>query len=172
MKRIVIVLNHVLAGFGSDENAGMRPGGKPELMGPAQTLEPFFKENDADIISTLFCGDQFYQENSEGVNKMFLGFVQKNKVDAVLLGPAMHYPNYGEMCGKLGVYLQSNGVHAVAAMSDDNPATSEYKDQLPIVKMPRKGGIGLNDAYKNMALLTSKAAHDENIDDLKAELCF
>lgn len=172
MKRIVIVLNHVLAGLGSDENAMLAPGGKKELIGPGQTLNPYFNEHDATIVSTLFCGDQFYLQHKEKVNEKFLSFVQKNKVDAVLLGPAMHYPNYGEMCGELGCFFKENGMPVVLSMSEDNPATAVYKDKLPIVKMPRKGGIGLNDAYKNMAILTSQAAHNEINPSLKAEFCF
>lgn len=172
MKRIVIVLNHVLAGMGSDENAMLAPGGKKELIGPGQTLNPYFKEHDANIVSTLFCGDQFYLQNKEKVNAKFLAFVQKNKIDAVLIGPAMHYPNYGEMCGEMGRFFKENEVPVVVSMSEDNPATTIYKDELPIVKMPRKGGIGLNDAYKNMALVTSKAAHGEMNSALKEEYCF
>jgi hypothetical protein len=32
--------------------------------------------------------------------------------------------------------------------------------------MPKKGGIGLQDSFKNMALVTSKKAHAESWDDV------
>ena len=36
-------------------------------------------------------------------------------------------------------------------MAEENPAVSHYYQQVPIVKMPKKGGIGLNNSFKQMA---------------------
>ena len=52
MKKILVILNHVTAGMGSDEQAQLPPGGKKAAMGPAETLVPLFKEKDAEIIAT------------------------------------------------------------------------------------------------------------------------
>ena len=54
MKKILVILNHVTAGMGSDEQAQLPPGGKKAAMGPAETLVPLFKEKDAEIIATLY----------------------------------------------------------------------------------------------------------------------
>ncbi len=151
MRKIIIILNHVTAGMGSDEQAQLPPGGKKAAMGPAETLVPYFKEKDAEIIATLYCGDQYYLEHPEEVNKKFVGFAKKFGADAVLCGPAMHYPNFGKMAGGLTKALTDNGVPAAAAMSIENPAVEEFRESIPIIKMPKKGGIGLNQSYKNMA---------------------
>lgn len=172
MKRIVLVLNHVQAGMGSDENAHLAPGGKKTAMGPGQTLAPYFEENDAEIIATLYCGDQYYLENVEEVTKKFVGFAKKFEADAVLCGPAMQYPNFGEMAGQLALSFEKYNIPAVAAMSIENPATEKYKDQVTIVKMPKKGGIGLNDSFKNMALLTAKKANGSETKELEEQICF
>lgn len=172
MKRIILVLNHVQAGMGSDENAHLTPGGKKSAMGPGQTLSPFFEENDAKIVATLFCGDQYYLENQEEVTKKFVGFAKKFEADAILCGPAMQYPNFGEMAAKLAISFNQYGIPAIAAMAIENPATESYKNQVSIVKMPKKGGIGLNDSFKNMALLTAKKAHGEDTEAIEKAICF
>ncbi len=43
MKKILLVLNHSLAGFGSDEQAQLKPSGKKAPLGPGVTLLPFFR---------------------------------------------------------------------------------------------------------------------------------
>lgn len=97
MKKILLVLNHSLAGFGSDEQAQLKPSGKKAPLGPGVTLLPFLQKQGAEIVATLYCGDQYYLENEEEVAKKFIGFAKKFHANAVLCGPAMHYPNFGEM---------------------------------------------------------------------------
>lgn len=44
MKKIILILNHVTAGMGSDEQAQLPPSGKKTALGPGETLAPLFKE--------------------------------------------------------------------------------------------------------------------------------
>ena len=67
MKKILLVLNHSLAGFGSDEQAQLKPSGKKAPLGPGVTLLPFLQKQGAEIVATLYCGDQYYLENEEGL---------------------------------------------------------------------------------------------------------
>ena len=84
MKKIILILNHVTAGMGSDENAQLPPSGKKAALGPGRTLNPLFQEQDAQIVATLYCGDQYYHEHQEEVNKKFVGIAKKFEADAVL----------------------------------------------------------------------------------------
>lgn len=171
-KKIILVLNHVQAGMGSDENALLPPGGKKAAIGPGQTLASMFVENDAEIVATLFCGDQYYLQHQNEVNKKFVGFAKKFGADAVLCGPAMQYPNFGEMCGKLAQCFKEQGIPAAAAMSVENPATEKYKATVPVVKMPKKGGIGLRESFRNMVLLVSKLAEGDDTGELEETICY
>lgn len=171
MKKIALILNHVQAGMGSDENAMLPPSGKKSALGPGEILKPMFKSHDVDLVATLFCGDQYYLSHAEEVEKNFIGFAQKFEIDAVLCGPAMQYPNFGEMSARLAKAFEVNGIPSVASMSIENPATEIFKNEITIVKMPKKGGIGLQDSFKNMALVTSKKAHKEDITNY-SELIF
>ena len=157
MKKILLVLNHSLAGFGSDEQAQLKPSGKKAPLGPGVTLLPFLQKQGAEIVATLYCGDQYYLENEEEVAKKFIGFAKKFHADAVLCGPAMHYPA---------------GIPAIAAMAEENPAVSHYYQQVPIVKMPKKGGIGLNNSFKQMAQLVVAKANGKETKQLEETSCF
>lgn len=172
MKKILVILNHVTAGMGSDEQAQLPPGGKKAAMGPAETLVPLFKEKDAEIIATLYCGDQYYASHPEEVNQKFIGFAKKFGADAVLCGLAMHYPNFGMMAGSLAKALANNGIPAAAAMSAENPAVEEFRETVPIIKMPKKGGIGLNQSYKNMAECVTVLAQRGELSSEEQELLF
>lgn len=112
-----------------EEDAPIAPSGKKAALGPGETLKPMFHSHDCDIVATLFCGDKYYWEHPEEVEKKFIGFAKKFEIDAVLC----------------------------------NPAAETYKSDVIIVKMPKKGGIGLQDSFKNMALATSKKAHAESL---------
>lgn len=113
MKKILLVLNHSLAGFGSDEQAQLKPSGKKAPLGPGVTLLPFLQKQGAEIVATLYCGDQYYLENEEEVAKKFIGFAKKFHANAVLCGPAMHYPNFGEMVAHLACKFNVSSIPAL-----------------------------------------------------------
>lgn len=172
MKKIILVLNHVQAGMGSDEHANLEPGGKKTALGPGEILNQYFEEQGAQIVATLFCGDEYYLEHEDEVTKKFIGFAKEFKADAILCGPAMHYPKFGEMAGSLTEKYNMYKIPAVAAMSEENPATNKYKNRIPIVKMPKKGGVGLNESFKNMAKIVVEKAKDIDTSKLEHEICF
>ncbi|WP_137662919.1 GrdB-related putative oxidoreductase [Enterococcus hulanensis] len=172
MKKIILILNHVQAGMGSDEHANLTPSGKKSALGPGQTLMTYLKEQDAEITATLYCGDHYFLAHQAEVTKKFVGFAKKFQADAVICGPAMHYPNFGEMAGSLAKIFNQQGIPAIAAMSIENPATDKYRSEIPIVKMPEKGGVGLNDSFKNMALLAVEKAEGKETADLEKQICF
>ncbi|MGG5323361.1 hypothetical protein IGJ83_001673 [Enterococcus pernyi] len=107
----------------------------------------------------MYCGDQYYLDHQEEVNKKFVGFAKKFSADAVLCGPAMHYANFGMMAAQLALAFSEQGIPSVAAMSEENPAFANYTEKINIIKMPKKGGIGLNDSYKNISHFISILAH-------------
>lgn len=173
MVKVLLVLNHVQAGMGSDENADLPPAGKKSIIGPGKMMEPYFKEMDGEIVATLYCGDLYYQNNEEEVKKKFVAMAKKLSPDVVVCGPALHYPNFGEMAGGLAEEINNKSdIPAFAAMSLENPATEKYKDKVIVVKTPKKGGVGLNQSMENICKMAVKLAKKENVEDLKREVCF
>ncbi len=173
MVKVLLVLNHVQAGMGSDENADLPPAGKKSIIGPGKMMEPYFKEMGGEIVATLYCGDLYYQNNEEEVKKKFVAMAKKLSPDVVVCGPALHYPNFGEMAGGLAEEINNKSdIPAFAAMSLENPATEKYKDKVIVVKTPKKGGVGLNQSMENICKMAVKLAKKENVEDLKREVCF
>ncbi|MEG1481118.1 GrdB-related putative oxidoreductase [Clostridium sp.] len=173
MVKVLLVLNHVQAGMGSDENADLPPAGKKSIIGPGKMMEPYLKQMDGEIIATLYCGDLYYQNNEDEVKKKFVAMTKKLNPDVVVCGPALHYPNFGEMAAGLAEEINiKSEIPAFAAMSAENTATDKYKDRVDIVKTPKKGGIGLNQSIENICKMAVKLAKKENIDKFKEEVCF
>ncbi|WP_297635844.1 GrdB-related putative oxidoreductase [uncultured Clostridium sp.] len=173
MKKVILILNHVQAGMGSDENADLKPAGKKSVIGPGKMMEPYFKELGMNIEATLYCGDGYYNENEDEVKKKFTAMVKKLGADVVVCGPALHYPNFGEMVGSIAEEISNNSdIPAFAAMSTENPAMEKYKEKVIIVKTPKKGGIGLNQSIENICKMASKLANKEEIESFKKEVCF
>ena len=115
----------------------------------------------------------FGSNNEEEVKKKFVAMVKKLSPDVVVCGPALHYPNFGEMAGGLAEEINNNsGIPAFAAMSVENPGTEKYKDRVIVVKTPKKGGIGLNESIENICKMAIKLANNENVDELKNKVCF
>ena len=159
--------------MGSDENAHIPPAGKKTAIGPGKMMEPFLTNLGGEIIATLYCGDLYYKDNEEEVKKKFVAMVKKLSPDVVVCGPALHYPNFGEMAGGLAEEINNNsGIPAFAAMSVENPGTEKYKDRVIVVKTPKKGGIGLNESIENICKMAIKLANNENVDELKNKVCF
>ncbi|MGH2311404.1 GrdB-related putative oxidoreductase, partial [Enterococcus faecalis] len=72
------------------------------------------------------------------------------------------YRNFGEMVPHLASKFNAAGLPAIAAMAEQNPAVSLYYQQVPIVKMPKKGGMGLNNCFKQMTQLVMAKANGKD----------
>ena len=76
-----------------------------------------------------------------------------------------------EKLAHLACKFNAAGIPAIAAMAEENPAVSHYYQQVPIVKMPKKGGIGLNNSFKQMAQLVGKSKWKRN-QTVRRKSCF
>ena len=91
-----------------------------------------------------------------------------------MCGPAFNFTDYAAMCAKVAYDINtSTDAKAFAAMSVENTDTiASWKDKVAIVETPKKGGMGLNDALKNMCTLAKALADKEDITALKHTFCF
>lgn len=151
---ILIVLDQIQAGLGGTEHGDLPLGGKKMAMGSADMFEKYLKA-DEKITTTLYCGDQNYMMHKDEVSLKLAAMINKLKPDVVICGPAFHYIQYAEMCAQTGALVnQKTSIPVVAAMSKEcQPVIDQYKTQVDIVKMPKKGGTGLSDALKDILAL-------------------
>lgn len=172
--KIIMIYDQIQAGAGTKDDKMVPLAAKKEPVGPAVMMEPFLKQIDGKVIACLYCGNGYYLENKEDVTRKLVGMVNKLQPDVVMCGPAFNYADYAGMAAHIATEINANTtVPAFAAMSAENEATiNEFKDKVMIIKTPKKGGTGLNEALKHMCTL-AKALHEKkDTSKIKEEACF
>lgn len=172
--KVLMIFDQTQAGLGGKENPNLELGGKMMPIGSASMLEPALKEVDGKVIATLYCGDGFFDSNKEAVTKKVIAMTKKINPDVVICGPAYNYKGYAKMCAVLTKALNRyTDIPAIASMSEECDSTvAEYKDIINIVRMPKKGGTGLNDSLRNICLLAKKRVNGEDTTEFAKQICY
>lgn len=172
--KVIMIYDQIQAGAGIKDDHNVPLGLKKEVVGPAIMMEPFLRKVGGKVIACLYCGDGTFAENPDEVSRKLCAMVNKIKPDVVMCGPAFNYLGYGKMAARVAYDInQTTDAVAIAAMSVENEETiAEYKDKVHIVKTPKKGGTGLNDALEGMCLLTKAMLDKENDTDIADKYCF
>lgn len=162
--KIIFLLDQIQAGLGGKEHGDQPLGGQKTAIGSVKMFEKLLKQKEIDVLATIYCGDDYYLQNLKESSLKIAAMAQKLGADAVLCGPCFNYEKYGEMAARTAQIIEEKvQIPAVAAMSPEcQQAIETYKDQVTIVKMPKKGGTGLTEAMNDMLTLCQmKAAHQE-----------
>lgn len=172
--KVIMIYDQIQAGAGIKDDHNVPLGLKKEVVGPAIMMEPFLRKVGGKVIACLYCGDGTFAENPDEVSRKLCAMVNKIKPDVVMCGPAFNYLGYGKMAARVAYDInQTTDAVAIVAMSVENEETiAEYKDKVHIVKTPKKGGTGLNDALEGMCLLTKAMLDKENDTDIADKYCF
>lgn len=174
MKKIIMVYDQIQAGAGTKDDKLVPLKVTKEVIGPAVMMERFLKSNDEKVVACVYCGNGTYLQDPEEIVRKITALVLKLKPDGVLCGPCFNYTDYANMAAHVAASIQEKtDIPAIACMSEENEKTiSEFKNVIPIVKCPKKGAVGLNDALENMCKIIGNLAQKKDISDLKDEVCF
>lgn len=172
--KIVMIYDQIQSGAGTKDDKKVPLQGKKVVIGPAVMMEPFLKKVDGHVIACLYCGTEFYQEDKETVSRKFCAMAKKMEADVVICGPCYNYKDYADMAAKVAYDMKETvGIPALTAMSIEVEETiNEYKNKIPVVKMPKKGGTGLNDALRNICELSKALVDQNNVEELMKEYCY
>lgn len=172
--KIIMIYDQIQAGAGTKDDKMVPLGAKKEAVGPAVMMESSLKKIDGHVVACLYCGNGTYLENKEEVTRKLVGMVNKLQPDIVMCGPAFNFADYATMAAQVALEINvKTNVAAFAAMSEENVSViDEYKDKIMIVKTPKKGGAGLNDALNNMCLMAKALAETQDTAQLKDKVCF
>ena len=56
---------------------------------------------------------------------------------------------------------------------ENQEVIAQYKNDITILKMPKKGGTGLSESFENMAkFIDASVNHPENLEALKETICY
>lgn len=172
--KIIMIFDQIQSGLGTKDDTMVPLTGKKDPIGPAIMMEPFLKEIDGHVVACLCCGNGTYLADPEEVSRKLCAMVKKLNPDVVICGPAFNFADYAAMSARVAYDVGSTtGIKAFAAMSEENRDTiAEFKDKVAIVKTPKKGGLGLNDALKNMCRYAKALYDGADTAELKKQVCF
>ncbi|WP_326716552.1 GrdB-related putative oxidoreductase [Vagococcus jeotgali] len=173
--KVLLIFDQTQAGLGGKEKPMLPLGGKNMGIGAANMLQPFLDKHDGKVVATLYCGDGFFEANEEDVTKKMAGMVKKINPDVVIAGPSYNYEGYASMCAKVGTFIEDKvKIPVVTAMSVECQTTIDtYKNDISIVKMPKKGGTGLTEALSNICELAFlKSIDSKEVTTFVSEHCY
>lgn len=172
--KIIMIYDQIQAGAGTKDDKMVPIAGKKAALGPAVMMEPFLKDVDGHILACLYCGTQTFQEDPTTLSRKFCAMAKKMEADVVICGPCYNYKEYAPMAARIAKDMnETTDIQAISAMSEEmSEVIEQYKDDILIVKMPKKGGTGLNDALRNILKVAKQVVEKGDIESIKKAYCY
>ncbi|WP_308652528.1 GrdB-related putative oxidoreductase [uncultured Anaerococcus sp.] len=151
--KILLIFDQGLAGAGGKSNPNQDLAIAKGGIGSALMLKPHFDQVSANIVATLYCGNEYFLNHKKEVVIKMTKMAEKIQPDMVVCGPCFNFEDYALMSAEIAKSIKENtNLNVVAMMSQENESTIEaYKDKIDILKMPKKGGTGLSESFDNLA---------------------
>lgn len=125
-KKILYYLNQFFGQIGGEDQAHLGPEFKEGGIGPAAAFDKEMGD-DAEVIGTLICGDNFFNENVEQVEQKMQELYDTHKPDLVVAGPAFNAGRYGMACAGVAKFFNDLDVPVVTGMYEENPGLETAK---------------------------------------------
>jgi len=162
MIKIVHYINQFFAQIGGEEMAGHEPEVRVGAVGPGAALNTNFK-GEAEITHTIVCGDGYFAENTASALETILGFVEANKPDVFVAGPAFNAGRYGVACGTVAKAVADKfSIPVVTGMYVENPGADMFKNDIYIIPT-KDSAAGMRTAAPQMAAFALKLGKGERI---------
>ena len=117
--RAVHYVNQFFAGLGGEDKAETPPTRLDGAVGPGRGLAA--ELGDVEIVATLACGDDYFAEHEQEALAALLAYLEADRPDVLVAGPAFGSGRYGYACGTLVAAAVERGIPSVAAMHPENP---------------------------------------------------
>ena len=168
-----MIYDQIQSGTGTKDDHMVPLGLLKNAVGPAIMMQNTLAENDEKVLACLYCGDGYYAKEPDVVVRKLVGMVKKIGVDGVICGPCFNYIGYGRMAAHVAHELAKAGIPAVVGMSPENEDTiKKYKNDIYIVKTPKKGDIGLDRSLQGMCEIIRALNDNKDITALKKLYCY
>ncbi|MDE6953203.1 MAG: glycine/betaine/sarcosine/D-proline family reductase selenoprotein B [Erysipelotrichales bacterium] len=169
--KVLMIFDQTQAGLGGKESAELPLGGKMMAIGSCNMFERQVKDAGGKIIGTLYCGNQTFMNDPDTVSKKLAAMAKKIKPDVVICGPCFNYGEYGIMAAHTAqVINEHTDIPSFAIMSQEcEKAIADYKDKVHILKMPKKGGTGLNQALNQMVMFAKMLVEKQDVNEFVKE---
>ncbi len=160
--KIVHYLNQFFGGIGGEEFADAAPKLIQGPVGPGNLLGQMLPD-DAHVVATIVCGDNYAVENQQEVISFVTDQVIQTQADLVVAGPCFNAGRYGMAAGSVCAAVNSElGIPVVAGMGVENPGVDVYRGDIHIVDSG-DSPTGMRDVLAKMATLGAKLASGEPV---------
>jgi glycine reductase len=160
--KVVHYLNQFFGQIGGEEKADTEPLKKEGAVGPGLLFQQML-DQDAEIVGTVICGDNHFNENLETAKEAVLELINGFSPDLLLAGPAFNAGRYGTACGAVcEMVAERLAIPAVTGMFTENPGVELYKMSVYIIET-KPSSMGMKDAAQRMVALALKLAKQESL---------
>jgi betaine reductase len=160
--KVVHYINQFFGGIGGEDFADVQPKLIKGPVGPGNLLNQILPD-DAQVVATIVCGDNYAVENQPEVMNFVIEQVRAAEADLVIAGPCFNAGRYGMAAGAVCAAVKSElGVYVVTAMSAENPGIDVYRGEIHIVDSG-DSPANMRDVLVKMAALGVKLALGESI---------
>lgn len=165
--KVLMIFDQGLAGAGGKSNPNQELAIAKGGIGSALMLKPHFDQVSANIVATLYCGNEYFLNHEKEVVIKMTKMAEKIQPDMVVCGPCFNFEDYALMSAEIAKSIKENtNLNVVAMMSQENESTIEaYKDKIDILKMPKKGGTGLSESFDNLANYIDSKVNGKQINE-------
>lgn len=160
--RVVHYLNQFFGGLGGEEQAGAPLDVREGAIGPGKLLEMVLGA-DAQIVTTLICGDNYAVEHQDAFTAAALEKLRAARADLLVAGPCFLAGRYGLAAGALCFAAQSEmNLPVITAMARENPGADLYREALYIIDSG-DNATKMREVLEKMARFAQKLLHREPI---------
>ncbi len=159
--RVVHYINQFFAQIGAEDKAHVSPESKEGVIGPGMLLQKLLGDQ-AKVVATVFCGDNYYAEKSEVVSAEIADMVAEYKPDIFIAGPAFNAGRYGIACSSAcQAVAEKLSIPVITGMFKENPGI-EIGRGLYIIETANSAAK-MKDALTAIVQLALKLVNDEEI---------
>ena len=160
--KVVHYINQFYGGIGGEEKADIRAEKHEGAIGPGLAFNKAFGD-EAEVVSTIICGDSWFNENLEEAKKTVLDMVREDEPDVFIAGPAFNAGRYGVACGAISEAVKNElGIPVVTGMYIENPGADMYREKVYIIET-KNSAADMRKAAPKMAKLALKLIKGEEI---------
>ena len=164
-KKVLYYINQFFGQIGGEEMAHVAPTFEEKAVGPAMGFERSLGQ-EAKIVGTIICGDNYFNENLEDSLKFIKEVMDKVNPDIVVAGPAFNAGRYGMACAGVAKFVTENyNAPVVTGMYEENPGLDACKSIAYVVPTGNVAS-SMGKALPIMAKLTLKLLKGEVVKPL------
>lgn len=161
LKKVVVYVNQFFGQVGGEDKAYLEPQVNAGMTGATNLYNGLLQ--DAAVVATVICGDNYYAENMDQAADVILEKVKEIGPDLFIAGPAFNAGRYGIACGDICARVgRELNIPTLTGVNEENPAVDMYRDKTYILQVG-KSAADMRNAVKKIAALANKLLNGEPI---------